>query len=80
MIDVFGYPLAALKFFISNFVILCLIAGVLLLSINTYNMDADKNKRENNQLYINLNISSLVLFGIFVFMYFITPYLDKKMF
>jgi hypothetical protein len=78
MINILEYLLAGLKFLINNFSILCLIVGVILLSVNTYNMDVDKNKAENSKLYTNLNISSLSFFGIFVLDHFITPYIGKN--
>jgi ABC-type iron transport system FetAB permease component len=80
MIDFLGYFLAGIRFLINNFPILCLIVGVILLSVNTYNMEVDKNKAENSKLYTDLNISSLAFFGIFVFDHFLTPYLEKRFF
>ena len=78
MTAVSEYPLAALKFIFSNFHILCLITGVILLSVNVINMDADKNKTPNSDLYKNLNISALVFLGVFIINHFLTPYLNKK--
>ena len=72
------YPLAALKAFFHYFDILCLIAGIVLLSVNIINMDVDKNKTTNSDLYKNLNISALVFFCIFVINHFLTPFLNKK--
>jgi ABC-type iron transport system FetAB permease component len=78
MFDILGYLLAGIKFLMNNFPILCLLVGIILLSVNTYNMELDKNKAENSKLYTNLNISSLAFFGIFVFDHFLTPYLNRK--
>ena len=80
MFDILGYLLAGIKFLMNNFPILCLLVGIILLSVNTYNMELDKNKAENSKLYTNLNISSLAFFGIFVFDHFLTPYLEKRFF
>jgi hypothetical protein len=71
------YPLAAVKSFFYYFDVLCLITGVILLSVNTIDMSADKNKTETTELYKNLNISALVLFGIFIINHFIAPFYKK---
>lgn len=72
------YPLAALKFFFYYFDVLCLITGIILLSVNVINMDAEKNKTPNSDMYKNLNISALVFFGVFIINHFLTPFLNKK--
>ena len=77
MIDIFGYFVAGIKFLMNNFPIICLIVGMILLSVNSYNMETDKNKAENSKLYTNLNISSLAFFSVFILDHFLTPYLSR---
>ena len=78
MTAVSEYPLAALKFIFHYFDVLCLITGIILLSVNVINMDAEKNKTPNSDLYKNLNISALAFFGVFIINHFLTPFLNKK--
>jgi hypothetical protein len=76
MTELSEYPIAAVKFIFYYFDILCLIAGIILLSVNTIDISVDKNKTENSDLYKNLNISALALFGVFIINHFISPFLN----
>jgi hypothetical protein len=60
------------------FDVICLIVGIILLSVNVIKMDQEKNKTENTDLYKNLNISALAFFGVFVIYHFIAPFLKRS--
>jgi hypothetical protein len=72
------YPLAFVNAIFHYFDIICLITGIILLSVNVIKLDQDKNKTENTDLYKNLNISALALFGVFVINHFLIPFLNNK--
>jgi len=54
-----------------NFSNLCLLGGLIALSVGTYKMSIEPNKTPNTDEYKNLNIAGLTFFGIFVISHFI---------
>jgi hypothetical protein len=77
MTEILEYPLAFVKSILYYFDVICLITGIILLSVNVIKMDQEKNKTENTDLYKNLNISALALFGVFVINHFIMPFVRR---
>jgi hypothetical protein len=77
MENISQYPLAVVKFLLWNFATICLIVGIILLSVNTAQMSKDPNKSPNSTLYTNLNISGIVLLGVFIINSMLLPYIKN---
>ena len=77
MENIAQYPLAVVKFLLWNFATICLIVGIILLSVNTAKMSQDPNKTPNSDLYTNLNISGIVFLGVFIINSILLPYIKN---